>query len=176
MTDHTTPQYMKTTDPAVLEAMQAAVESEREFFRYVNAVSMTLTGAEENVYHAGGTWRGRGIVGVRTQFVDQLPGKWKKPHGALVEPFKNNPIREEWEAKRHPYMPIPGRRQVEWGDGYMGPGTLFEQDGVAYSGYGFLPRDPAPEGNEVWEEILASEFMAAMEAYNDAIEEDNDNG
>lgn len=167
------PQYAKTTDPKVLEAMAEAEASHSVFMEYVRHESYRLTGAIGNIYHAGSAWTGRGIVGVRTSAAraEDLPGQWKRPNGGVREPFKNNPIRQVWKENAHPYMPIPGRRQVEWGEHYMGPGTLFVQGGVAYSGYGFIPRDPAVKGSGVWEEIRASEFMAAAEAYNDAIDE-----
>lgn len=172
MTGSATPQYMKTSDTEVLEAIGKIRAAYSTFAEYVRTESVRLTGEEGHTGQLGGMFTGRVIVGVHARFADHLPGQWKKPDRGLVEPFKNNPIRKEWKERAHPYMPVPGRRQNEWGHDYMGPGLLFVHDGVAYSGYGFIPRDPAVEGVGLWEEIRPSEFMAAAEAYNDEIEEE----
>lgn len=49
----------------------------------------------------------------------------------------------------------------------MGHGAVFIHDGVAYSGFDFVPTADSDDGH-LWDEIKASEFHAAMEAKNAA--------
>lgn len=165
------PQYAKSTAAEVLAAVREMDAHWQEFIAYARAESQRLTGEENNALYSGGRIEGGGIVAIRTtsqEVVDALPGRWKKPDRGGRSPFKNNPIWDEWNAHRHPRISVPGRRDIEWGESRMGSGALLEWQGVVYSGFGFLPRDPAPDGAELWEEIRASEWHRMAEDVRDA--------
>ena len=164
------PQYAKSDAPSVLGALHTMQERWEEFTAYAQDESVRLTGERDNALCRGNRIGGARLVAIRTttqEVVDALPGQWKKPHRGGRSPYKSNPIWEEWNAHQHPQIDVPGRRSVEWGDGYMGSGALILWRGVAYSSFGFLPTDPAPEHASLWEEIRASEWHLMAEDVRD---------
>lgn len=56
------------------------------------------------------------------------------------------------------------REQIEAAGGQW---TKFLHDGAAWSGFRFVPREEG-DGLGGWEEVLASDFHEAMEAFNAA--------
>lgn len=164
------PQYAKSTAPEVIEACEAMLESYRRFTDYAIEVSKELTGEENRSVYNGSQVRGAQVVGLVVDSkddYDQLPGQWRKWEGPGFQyPFKNNPIMKGWRENQHKRPSIPERPSIASGNGWMGHGAVFVHEGVAYSGFDFQP-DHGGETN-FWEEIKASEWHAAKEAYEES--------
>lgn len=164
------PQYAKSTAPEVIEACEDMLKSYRRLLDYAVEVSKETTGAENRAVIRGSAIDGARVVGLvahTKEDYDSFPGRWKKWYGAGYQhPFRNNPIQDEWSENRHRRPDIPGRPGMAMGHGYMGPGAIFVHEGIAYSAFGFQPEgEPA---SDLWEEIKASEWHAAKEAYEDS--------
>lgn len=174
-------QFSKTTHPDVLAAIQHNRDGFEDFRKRAFAFS-EAQGVEEGAYYGSsfaGTHAIRSIGG-RTK---PTTGQWKRGYsGRGWLPFKNNPLYAELESVRFEETPVPGVPGLVYGPYTPSGGQIvttphpFIWDGVAYLGFQNQPvdqhgtRDPEPADGG-WEEIRASEFYAAMEAYNDALKE-----
>lgn len=162
-------QYMKSTDPEVVAAVERNNQSRRAWKERLFEWASELTGKPKEDLTLGLVgWKNdslsfKGFYSSQVAGVE-LPGKWTKEP---VRPYKNNPFMDEyrkvavWRAEA-----VPGRPGTLFGEGYFGSGVMFVQDGVAYSGVGFTPEEKA-SGNDAmhWQEIKASEYHAAAEAH-----------
>lgn len=170
----TFPQYAKTSHPDVIEAIIKAQEDFDQFLLRGRELSRFLTGDENRAMYRGNFLVGAHMAGLKVteKQYKALPGQWKKwrREGITVEPYKNNPIMERLRGSDHPEQTIPGRRTMEWGVGFMGPGALFVHEGVAYSWFRFELSDQAPKDMKEygWEEIKGSEFLKAKEDYEES--------
>jgi hypothetical protein len=164
----TFPQYAKTNHPKVLEAVRETLRRDREFGERVQSMAAALTGDQDAGYVNGDLFDKKVMVGIATKYKDQLPGRWKKPDGGCVKPYKNNPISEEISSIRYKAVRIPGRDNLVFGVGYLGTGTVFEYEGWVYSGYGFQTEHSPEDQDEFgWVEIMPSEFYKAVEDENE---------
>lgn len=164
-------QYMKSTDPEVVAAVERNEQSRLEWKDRLFEWASDLTGkprAELTLQVVG--WNAdrlsfKGFYKSQVAGVD-LPGQWTKEP---VRPYKTNPFMKEyrkvasWEAEA-----VPGRPGTLYGDGYFGGGATFVVGGVAYSGVGFTPEpNQSDDSADRWQEIKASEYYAATEAYEE---------
>lgn len=166
------PEYAKTSHPEVLATHRANIEAWGKFFEDARDLCEELTGRRDLLYFNGFSrhnTRATGLSHRDTRDID-LPGKWKKPDGNVIKPYKSNPIAKRFDELTFKADALPGRNWLEWGDHHMGPGALFEHDGHIYSRYGFTPRDDRPDDFDTygWIEIKASEWHAAAEALKEA--------
>lgn len=164
------PQYAKTNHPAVIEAIRETHRRDKEFIASARELSEKLTGEPDQAVFVGDFWVGQQMVGIHRNYADMLNehwGRWKKPKGIVVEPYKNNPIYDEVQNVAFEAADIPGRENLIWGRGRVGTGVLWESDGWVYSGIGFSPERDYPGQEEYgWQEILTSEFYLEMEKEN----------
>ena len=167
------PQYAKTDHPEVLHALMENESLDEEFGKHVHALAERLTGDPNAGIVNGEVLRGNQMVGIAEEYVDKLPGKWKKPRNGFVEPYKNNPIYDEIQAISYRPVPLPGRGNLLFGFNgsgrVMGTGLVFEYDGYVYSGVAFnIEAGQTAKHEEYgWQEILPSEFHLAVEAENE---------
>ena len=162
-------QYMKSTDPEVVAAVERNEQSRRGWGDRLFEWASELTGVPRSelrlrtVGWSNDSLRFTGFYKSQVAGVD-LPGQWTKEP---VRPYKTNPFIKEyrkvasWEAEA-----VPGRPGTLYGDGYFGGGATFVVDGVAYSGVGFTPEsNKSDDSADRWQEIKASDYYAATEAY-----------
>lgn len=174
------PQYARTTDPRVLEAVRRNRVGAADFHNRACEFAVA-NGVEKGSYYPGGFGGGRSI---RALGGNEKPrtGRWTTGYGGYGwRPFKNNPLHDEMDAIRFEAEPVPGLPSLVNGP-YLPNGSHtiatpqpFELDGAVYVGFSFQPVDsgrrmPDP-GEGGWEEIKASEYHAAVETYNDRIKE-----
>ena len=171
------PQYAKSTDPEVLAVIARNIEG-RERFREAAAAFAKEHGAESfYVGTWGGSWHLSAIPGAEKP----KTGQWKQARRrGTWEPFKNNPVRKEFDSLRFNAERIPGLAEM-----YAGPHNpdgsqmlmtprVFVYDGVAYMSLPAIPdKDQHGFGSgefdtEIWAEILPSEWHAAHEAHTGA--------
>lgn len=170
------PQYAKTSDPNVLDAIRTNQELLKTFHERAVEFSQAQ-GIEDGAYYSSG------FGGVHT--INALGGTEKPTSGRWTEhprggwrPYKNNPIYKDMEHIQAKENAIPGlptflesAQDRDWRRHIASP-RAFIVDGVAFVGVSFIPEDGGdkvkPEDGG-WEEIRASEFMLAMETYNDRI-------
>lgn len=164
-------QYMKSTAPDVVAVVERNNESRRAWkerlFEWASELTgkpreeltLRLVGWENDSLRFTGFYKSQ-VAGV------ELPSQWTKEP---VRPYKTNPFMAEyrkvasWKAET-----VPGRPGTLYGNGYFGGGATFVVDGVACSGIGFTPESNEPDDSaDRWQEIKASEYYAAAEAYRE---------
>lgn len=167
------PQYMKSTDPEIVATIERREVAYQEWRARAFEWAQKITGLpHDKVGIRINGWTNdrmtlNGFYPWQVEGVD-LPGGWTKDP---VRPKKNNPEYAEFSRIRtYRAEMVPGRPNIADGHGYFGAGTLFTHEGVAYSGFNFLPEGlNSRDQGEGWEEIRGSEYMAAWEA---AVEDD----
>lgn len=168
------PQFAKTTNADVIAVIEQNLADFDAFREKCADVTEKYTGKRSGGW-LNGTWlRGARFSGIDVRNVPDLkalPGRWKKPDGFALRPYVNNPVAEEFKIEHNPAH-TPGRGNLLWGNGYMGTGALFIHDGTAYSMFNFqayLDHYTVNQGDKYgWEEIRASEYHLAADAYTDA--------
>lgn len=163
------PAFSKTSHPAVVDCIHEIQRLAEEFNQRVQQLAEEITGDRETGYSNGWLLVGKSMVGFDAEAVEKAnaPGRWKKPQGGMVAPFKSNPIHDQMSAVSYTAPHIPGRGNMHLGEGVMGTGQAFELDGTVYSRINFWIRpeyqysDMAEFG---WTEIKASEFYTALES------------
>lgn len=171
MTEQKTfPQYAKSTSAEVIEAIKAQQEQEKRLFRSFGEFA-TLHGINNpRGEHYASRW---GYFYLSAIVSEGAPtnGRWKRgPRGQGWVPYANNPLAKEMEALGEVRLEVPGLPGSLMGQNYMATTRGFIWEGEAFTGVSFRPDNAFPEGS-TWEEILASEFHAAMEGFNAQIEE-----
>lgn len=166
----TFPDYAKTTNPEVIEAIRETLRRREDFFKRMRSLSEKLTSHSDKAMFGGWPLVKQYMTGISDDVnTATLPGRWKQPDRGVLRPFKNNPILAEIEGVNYGAVDIPGRENLALGFGRMGTGTVFEHAGAVYSHWGF-EREPMSEKNAAeaeeygWTEILASEYHAARES------------
>ncbi|HEY4534802.1 MAG TPA: hypothetical protein VIG71_02320 [Enteractinococcus sp.] len=168
------PQYAKTTHDEVLHAIQENNATYDEFVKHVRGFAEEFTGDVDCAVAYGWKLRCVRLEGLRTsKFVND--STWTKPdRGGVTRPKKSNPLYERFSCLRHVAPTIPGRNDgrnqdnLIMGSGYWGVGALFILNGVAYSGFGFMPTSEVKDATEFgWQEIMPSEYEDAVEAYKE---------
>lgn len=162
------PQYAKTDNRRVIEAINDAMAAYREFQNAAVALSERYTGKPNQAFRRGNWITGAGLVGLSAEHVKHMSGQWTKPVNGITRPYKSNPAYEMFAAVQVPEARIPGRPSMAFGDGYMGPGNMFVLGGFAYSRFGFRPDSAwctAYAAESGWVEILPSEYYARREVY-----------
>lgn len=164
-------QYMRSSDPSVIAAVQTREAEyaawEDQLFQW--ASDFTGIPREDLGLPIFG-WRGDKLTfsGFHPHQVKdvELPGAWTKDP---VRPYKSNPLYADFRARGHyKARPIPGRKTILIGEGMIGAGTVFAHQCVAYSGVGFIPTSDAHPDQDLWEEIPASVLYQAVEEVNAA--------
>lgn len=168
------PQYAKTTAPAVLDALEQNKALDKEFF----ARGMAFAEAHGGTAFYSSRWGSTtSMVAIKA---DEKPttGQWKRHARGGWIPYKNNPLYKVFNDIELRRVAIPGLPEfVESGyndrmQHYIASPHPFVLGGAAYVGFSFVPQDrnyqndPKPEDGG-WEEIKASEWHAAREAYNE---------
>ncbi len=170
------PQYASTTHPEVLAAIQRNKDGFQAFreraFEFASA-----QGAPDGAYY-GSSFAGAHAISAIGGDTKPTTGQWKEGHRRGWLPFKNNPLAKDLEAIRFDEEPVLGLPQLlespsRDGSRRVGSALLFILDGVAFAGVSFVPEDPGPHGTDPsvggWAEIKASEFLKALETYNERI-------
>lgn len=177
------PTYAKTSDPAVAEALRKTYADYNEFLEKCRDVSEKYTGQRGASYLNGHPLSGVYFAGISAKNVEDLsalPGRWKQPKGDAILPFKNNPAMADFDIE-HRATTIPGRKNLVVGIGMMGTGAMFEHEGSTYSHFSFAmepmsDRWAAESKKHGWQEIPASEFYTAAEAYEASIRSEQADG
>lgn len=164
------PQYLSTTDPDVIAAI------ERNEAAHADFIERALAWAEERGFEIARTFRYNGLSArPRTEEITGLPGKpdestfgeWTQVRNRTSSPKKAN--KAETEAMRAiRYVPelIPGlpASAQHGGFSYSSPVT-FVVDGVAYAAYADTPSVwHQGELGDQWSEILGSTWAEARDA------------
>lgn len=172
----TIPQYARTTDPTVIAAIEANRTGRRTFHDRATAFA-AKHGSPKGAYLPSSF---AGMHNVRAIGGTDKPttGRWKRGWDDRGwRPFKNTDLERELDAIQFVEKPVPGLPDIAHGDytpsgaQHISPGTVFVHEGVAYVGYPFAPTDDTERAATPadWEEIKASQFHAAMEAFNEAV-------
>lgn len=173
----TIPQYARSTDPEVIATIERNRAGEVDFNRRASEFAATH-GSPNGAFYPS---RFAGSHSISAIGGEEKPttGRWKKGyHGHGWVPFKNTELEAEMDAIRFTEESLPGLPDLVYGPytsrgQVVSRGTRFVHDGVAYLGFSAAPLADQPEratvtGDGHWEEIKASEFHAALEAYNEA--------
>lgn len=162
------PQYAKTENQQVIDVVTRNKDRFDEFLIKAAKLAEEMTGDKTSGRFNGSEQEGAHFFGFEEQYRDVLPGQWKKPDRGIISPYQSNPVRNKLREITVVAAPIPGGRRVPmWGSGFVGPGALFVYDGVAYSGFDFLPEGGYDEWQEYgWTEILPREFREVVELEN----------
>lgn len=174
------PQYARTTDQSVLDAIQRNEEGFQAFREQAFAFA-SAQGAPDGAYY-GSSFAGTHSISAIGGDTKPTTGQWKNGYRAGWLPFKNNPLAKELESIRFTEESVPGLPQTleskmdgDWRRRIASP-RPFIVDGVAFVGVAFLPEDGGdkvrPEDGG-WEEIKASEFHKAMETFNERLTSDS---
>ncbi|ACZ29609.1 hypothetical protein Xcel_0570 [Xylanimonas cellulosilytica DSM 15894] len=172
----TIPQYAKTTNPEVLAVIDRNDARYVAFGERAHAFSKAHGGDKSYVMVNG--WGGDRHLSAIVADDKPTTGRWKSGgRRGTWEPFKNNPVRAEFDAIEYRRERIPGLAETYNGprnrDGsqvIMTPG-VFAHDGVAYMRLRDLPSsDQSGFGSDefdhdIWTEILPSEWHAASERH-----------
>jgi hypothetical protein len=172
------PQYAKTTDPSVFDALRENEALNKDFFERGMAFAEANGGS---AFYSSRWGKTTDLTAIES---DKKPttGRWTEHPRGGWRPFKNNPLYAQMQAIKLHRNAVPGLPEyVESAynsqmQHYISAPRPFVVDGVVYVGFTFIPQDrnskSDPEPSEGgWEEIRASEFHAAMETYNDRIKE-----
>ena len=182
--DRPFPQWAKTTDPEAIRVYQDNLERHAAFIKEARQLLREATGDPDlsTVIISGTPSMGQSIAGVpETQDLSKSPGPWlKATRQGNRRPAKKHPLREEIDKAYYEMNPVGGRPNHLLGMVTGSFQTMF------YWGQLFLHEDvlyqslPLPAGVEPqnswdgetggWVEIQQSEFIAAAEAYNDALD------
>ncbi|WP_251153744.1 hypothetical protein [Cellulosimicrobium sp. Marseille-Q4280] len=179
----TVPQYASSTDPEVIATIERNRAGVADFNR--RAIEFAARHGSPNGGFYPSTFAGAHDVMAIGGDAKPTTGRWKKGYrGAGWVPFKNTELDAEMEAIRFVEEPLPGIPDLVYGPHtsrgqVVSAGARFVHDGVAYIGFGHTPLADQPErasatGDGHWEEIKASQFHAALEAYNEAAKADAD--
>jgi len=174
MSNASFPQYAKTNHPDVLASIEETKRLRDEFFEKARVVSEKYTGESYAGYYNGWEYDSVHMTGIQADKLlpEMKTGQWKKPDGNKIEPYRNNPAFKDF-CIGYKAAQIPGRGNIMWGGGRMGPGTLFVWDGYVYSYLGFTAdlSEKSKEEAETygWQEVLGSELHKAMEDFNVAL-------
>lgn len=164
------PQYASTVAPDVTATIEENRKGQQDIRDKALAFAKKYGGEDAGFRYS--TFLGYRVTGIEC---DEKPaeGQWKTGRrGYGYAPYKNNPINDEFEKLAFSPKDVRGvpdllhARESADGTQRVGCPTLFVLDGIAYSGSALTPIDAMPDGSP-WEEIKASEFHAAMEAYNE---------
>ena len=182
--DRPFPQWAKTTDPEAIRVYQDNLERHAAFLKEARELLREATGDPNlsAVLISGALAMGQSLAGVpATQDLSKSPGPWlKATRQGNRRPAKKHPLREEIDKAYYEMNPVGGRPNHLLGMVTGSFQTMF------YWGQLFLHEDvlyqslPLPAGVEPqnswdgetggWVEIQQSEFIAAAEAYNDALD------
>ena len=163
------PQYAKTDAPDVIETVEGNKQGQQEVRERALAFARKYGGEDAGFRYSN-------FLDYRVTAIDcddrPTAGQWKSgARGYGYAPYKNNPICAEFEDLVHRAKDVRGIPDLlhsgedSSGAQLVGSPTVFVIDGVAYSGTSMTPVDAMPDGSP-WEEIKASEFHTAREAYN----------
>lgn len=169
------PQYASTTDPQVLAVIQRNKEGFQAFRERAFAFA-TAQGAPDGAYY-GSSFAGGHAISAIGGAEKPTTGQWKEGHRRGWLPFKNNPLAKDlaeirFDEEKVPGLPLLLESATHDGSRRVASPLVFILDDVAYSGASFLPEDSGDKNNPEdggWQEIKASEFHRALEAYNDRI-------
>lgn len=174
----TIPQYAQSTDPEVIATVERNRAGEIDFNRRASEFA-AANGSPNGAFYPS---RFAGSHAISAIGGEEKPttGRWKKGyHGTGWVPFKNTELEAEMDAIRFTEESLPGLPDLVYGPytsrgQVVSRGVRFVHDGVAYLGFNAQPLADQPEratvtGDGHWEEIKASTFHAALEAYNEAL-------
>lgn len=167
------PQYAKTDHPEVLQALAETDRRRKDFNNRVTEFLEKIVGnGKHPIWMNGSPHMGLTLIGLQPVDLDieSLPGRWTKPGRSGIRPYKNNPLSQEFDQLSYKSASIPGRGNMQLGEGYMGTGTVFEHNGTVYSRLGFKPDHTVEHDSQHdygWQEIMPSEFHTALEAENE---------
>lgn len=170
-------QHMKSTDPAVVDAVRARQDHINDWHRQANDWGVALGGVGVAISTVWGVMRIGGVISAEAP----SEGRWRKPHprpegapkGTMVySPLSGSDVAREMDALGSGTLPVPGLAvtfdspSTPDGSMYVMNPRLVVADGVAYMGLTSAPAreqsQVAPGGN--WVECLSSEFETAIES------------
>lgn len=165
------PQYSKTNDPEVLEALERNRIGRKEVLQRACEFSKLHGDTPEGSVFTS-DWAGFAVTGIVSS-EKPTSGRWKELLRSRNgwTPYKNNPLNEEMNSFQFREEKIPGipgwieSASRSDGSNYVGNPKPFVLGETAYVGLSFMPITEALEDSP-WEEIKASEFHKAMEDYN----------
>jgi hypothetical protein len=176
----TFPQYAKTNMTDVIEAIERNKQGRRDFHDRAVAFSMAQ-GAQDGAFYPSSFAGGHAISAIGGD-TKPTTGRWKEGYRGGWLPFKNNPLMAELESIKFSEEPVPGLPTLaygpytERGSQHVSTPQPFIHEGAVYVGFNWQPveverrRSGANPEDGGWEEIKASEYHAAREAYNAALE------
>lgn len=181
--DRPFPQWAKTTDPEAIRAHQDNLERHTAFIKEARQLLREATGDPDltTVIISGTPSMGQSIAGVpATQDLSKSPGPWLKANKqGRRRPGKKHPLREEIDKATYGMNPVGGRPNYLlcmftgsfqtmfcWGKIFLHEGVLYQSLPLPS---GVEPQDSWDGETGGWVEIRQSEFIAAAEAYNDAL-------
>lgn len=164
------PQYVSTSDPeavAAVKKMLSDVEAARErAFSFAEKYSDIEDRDTISVVMSSDYVHGFRVAGIKSKLSPQA-GRWKRHHRMSDHwlPYANNPIHAEMEALNVTFDEFPGfKRNFYWSaDGrYVVFPKFIVHNETAYAMFA-APCLGDPLGDQ-WEEILTSQWFAAVEA------------
>lgn len=165
----TAPQYARSSDPKVIEAVEEVLKARLEFLENAQAFANEFSTSEKPRFLMGGGY-GRSGFYVTGIVSDASPaeGRWKLLYPGAYAPYASSPLNKRLRALSVKLPEIPGVPQTHWvasnsqGMYWLYP-DCFAHDGTAYFSLSMLP-DSGPDLGPEWEEILPSVWHAASEA------------
>lgn len=170
-------QYAKSTDVAVVAAVERRLEAVRTWHQ--NAYDWAVEHGGTGFYPASFAH----VLGVHAIAADVKPseGQWRSMRPGWA-PFKRNPLYPEFAALRVRLESIPGLKDIVYGkpmpDGrsMMMSSRPFAINGAAWVGFDHAPETEHDQNvfGEQWSEVYSSEFVAARYEWIKQAEDDDD--
>lgn len=165
------PQYSKTNNATVIQAVLINKETREEFRRQaMDFATHHVNGGEPGFRYAGTEGEYLKMTGISSQ-KEPEQGRWTKTESGAWRPFKNNSLYETMRRIGTPLAAIPGLPELvthygsEGRQWWLGPRIFMHEDHV-YLGFSMLPNDEDANLKDGWgwEEILPSAYHTAFEA------------
>jgi hypothetical protein len=172
----TVAQYARSTDPEVIATIERNRAGVVDF--NARAIAFAASHGSPNGGFYPSAFAGSHSISAIDGDTKPSTGRWKKGYRDIGwVPFKGSELEGEMEAIRFDEESLPGVPDMVYGaytarGQVVSAGTRFVHDGVAYLGFSSTPLAVQPEtvkGDGHWEEIKASQFHAALEAYNEEL-------
>lgn len=161
-----TAKHFKTTSPHALSQFKAFQDAVQQWKADVEEFH-TRMGAQ-SAY--GGVRHGKAVI-QGLQFTGSVPARWKQD-GRGHAPYKNNPVRAEFDALTRRVLNMDGivnDMLLELPNGQMifASPSLFEHDGALYLTYG---EQQVTIENSDWEAISAGDYTIARGLFQNALD------
>lgn len=168
------PQYLKSEDPEVVALVRRNSDGLRDWQERAHAFAAQYGDDPVNSGFYYSSFSGSFQVSAIHSIEEPPHGGWRRTKGDRWEPRAKNPLREEMAAIRFRYEDVPGLPRIltvtapDGGIIWRSPVTFAHEDTAwADLGSGDVRVKESGYISAQWQEVYASEYWAAREAYEE---------